>query len=107
MRLAMIFMMLLTTGCIMIDTELQLPDETVQPQLTGEDCVNIIFGIGIGTVKMREALNVGSSQGVQTSMGYVVRKGPGAQIRRVHSIVLKDVAGLGFGARCLQVTGEP
>jgi hypothetical protein len=100
--------MLLMTSCIMIDAELQVPDETVKPELTGEDCVPIIFGIGIGTVRMQDALHVGNLEGTQTSLGYVYNKGSDVRIRRVHSIVLQDRAGfLGFGARCVQVTGEP
>ena len=52
----LIGLILLTSGCIMIDTDLQLSDETVKPVLTGEDCVGIYFGIGTGTVRMTEAI---------------------------------------------------
>ena len=35
MIVALILLVLLTSGCIMIDTDLQLPDETVKPMVTG------------------------------------------------------------------------
>jgi hypothetical protein len=100
----------LLSGCIMIDADLQLPDETVKPALTGKDCVGIYFGIGIGTVRMTEAMksyhNV--QQDRQTAFGStkdIVRAA--LLIRRIHSVVLKDEGTLGFGRRCLEVTGEP
>ena len=94
----------------MIDADLRLPDETVKPMLTGEDCVGIYFGIGTGTVRMTEAMkthhNVQEER--QTPSGpekVMVRAG--LLIRRIHSVVLKDNAAFGFGKRCLVVTGEP
>ena len=82
-----ILIALLTTGCVNSTTELQLPDETVQPMLTGEDCVGIYFGIATGTVRMTEAMKT----------YHDVQQGPervwvrsGLLIRRIHSVVLKE-----------------
>ena len=99
-----IALLLLTSGCISITTELQLPDETVRPMLTGEDCVRIYFGIGTGTVRMTEAMK--TYHNVQQGPDKVMVRG-GLLIRRIHSVVLKDESTLGFGRRCLEVKGEP
>ena len=105
-----ILIFLLMSGCIMIDADLRLPDETVKPMLTGEDCVGIYFGIGTGTVRMTEAMKTHHNiqEELQTSSGpeKITVRG-GLLIRRVHSVVLKDNAVFGFGKRCLVVTGEP
>jgi hypothetical protein len=100
-------LILLTSGCIMIDTELQLPDEAVKPMLTGEDCVGIYFGIGVGNVRMNKALRAHRYEDRQGKFGYERVRLPAESIRRIHAVVLKDVAGLGCGERCLEVTGEP
>jgi len=105
-----ILIFLLMSGCIMIDADLRLPDETVKPMLTGEDCVGIYFGIGTGTVRMTEAMKTHHNvqEVLQTTSGLerVTVRG-GLLIRRIHSVVLKDNAVFGFGKRCLVVTGEP
>ena len=102
----LIVLLLLTTGCINVDTALRLPDETVQPMLTGEDCVGIYFGIATGTVQMTEAMK--SYHNVQQTLGSekVTVRG-GLLIRRIHSVVLKERGFFGFGERCIVVTGEP
>jgi len=102
-----ILLSVLLSGCILIDTELRMPDETVQPRLTGEDCVPIILGIGIGTARMRDAMRAAPIEEKQTAWGYQYTKGPEVQIARVHRMILKDGAAFGFGWRCIQVTGEP
>jgi hypothetical protein len=103
-------LVLLLSGCIMIDADLRLPDETVKPMLTGEDCVGIYFGIGTGTVRMTEAMktyhNVQEVRQTSSGSEKVMVRG-GLLIRRIHSVVLKDNAAFGFGKRCLVVTGEP
>ena len=92
------------------ETALQKPDETVQPMLTGEDCVGIYFGIAIGTVRMTEAVktyhNVQEERRSSSGPEKVTVRS-GLLIRRIHSVVLKDEGVLGFGSRCLEVTGEP
>jgi len=99
---------LLMTGCIMIDADLQLPDASVKPLLTGEDCVGIYFGIGIGNVRMSKALHAKRYEDRQGRFGYESVRLPDETIRRIHSVVLKDRVGfVGFGERCLEVTGEP
>ena len=101
--IAAILVLVLLNGCVTI-TELQPPDETVKPMLTGKDCVGIYFGIDTGTVRMTEAMKTyhNVQQGPEKVM---VRSG--LLIRRIHSVVLKDTSALGFGQRCLEVTGEP
>lgn len=100
----LIVLILLISGCMHSKTEVQKPDETVQPMLTGEDCVGIYFGIATGTVRMTEAMK--TYHNVQQGPEKVwVRSG--LLIRRIHSVVLKDEGVLGFGSRCLEVKGEP
>ena len=103
---AILILVLLTSGCINVDKELQVPDETVQPILTGEDCVGIYFGMVTGTVQMTEAMK--SYHNIPQIVGSerVTVRG-GLLIRRIHSVVLKDRGALGFGSRCLEVKGEP
>jgi hypothetical protein len=103
----MVLLILLMSGCIMIDTELQLPDETVKPVLTGEDCVGIYLGIGVGNVRMHRALRAHRYEDRQGQFGYERVRLPDQSISRIHSVILKDVTGLGFGQRCLEITGEP
>lgn len=55
-KIVLIVLILLTGGCISIGAELQVPDQTVKPTLTGEDCVSIVFGFGFGTARMSEAM---------------------------------------------------
>jgi hypothetical protein len=111
MMVAHLFLIfLLTSGCISIDTDLRVRDETVKPMLTGEDCVGIYFGIGTGSVRMTEAMkthhNVQEERRTTSGLEKVTVRG-GLLIRRIHSVVLKDNAAFGFGERCLEVTGEP
>ena len=51
--------------------ELQVPNQTVRPMLTGEDCVPLIFGISIATVRITEALKTYHNvrQERQTTLG--------------------------------------
>jgi hypothetical protein len=109
-QITILVLVLLTSGCIMIDTELQVPDETVKPMLTGEDCVGIYFGIGTGTVRMTEAMktyhNVQDERQTPSGPKKVMVRG-GLLIRHIHSVVLKDNAAFGFGKRCLEIKGEP
>ena len=105
-----IVLILLLSGCMMNDTELQVPDQSVKPMLTGEDCVPIIFGMSIGTVSMTEATKTyhNVQQERETTLGREkVTVRAGLLIRRIHSVVLKDEGALGFGRRCLEVKGEP
>ena len=105
-----ILLVLLSTGCIMIDMELQVPDQTVQPMLTGEDCVSFYFGIGTGTVRMTEAMktyhNVQQQRQSTSGPDKVTVRGA-LLIRRIHSVVLRDQGALGFGRRCIEIKGEP
>ena len=102
MIVAVVLLVVLMTGCIMIDMDLQMPNEAVQPTLHGSDCVPIILGFGIGTIHLQQAL-VSEKRFADPTRGSV--RGP--RIRKIHSLQMTDVAGLGFGERCLKVTGEP
>lgn len=91
----------------MVDTDLQARDETVKPLLTGEDCVYMAFGIQIGNVRMSNALHGKRYEDRQGKFGYEQVRLPDELIRHIHSVVLIDRFGLGFGHRCLEVSGEP
>src|SRR4030095_15317273 len=102
-----ILIFLLMSGCIMIDADLRLPDETVKPMLTGEDCVRIYFGIGTGSVRRTEAMKTHHNvqEVLQTTSGLerVTVRG-GLLIRRLPLIILKDKSLFGFRKGGLVVT---
>ena len=104
---SLLVLVLLTTSCIMIDIELQLPDQTVKPLLIGKDCVGIYLGFGFGTVKMSEALLSRKYEERQGTFSYEAVRLPDAHIRRIHSVLLKDQTMFAFGQRCLEIKGEP
>lgn len=104
MLLVLVFLL---SDCVSIDIELQMPDETVKPMLTGEDCVSIILGFGLGTVRMREAMQTQPIVERQTAYGSVRERQKVTTIRHVHSMMLKEETAFVMGRRCLVVTGEP
>jgi hypothetical protein len=69
--------------------------------------VTIFLGFGVGTVRMRDAMQSRPYVERQTAHGSIRERQAPAMIRRVHSVILKDVAGFGFGSRCLEISGEP
>ena len=66
------------------------------------DCVSIFLGFGV-----RDAMQSRPYVEQQTAYGSIRERQAPALIRRVHSVILKDVAGFGFGSRCLEFSGEP
>ncbi|HZH49248.1 MAG TPA: hypothetical protein VFD86_05725 [Nitrospira sp.] len=56
---------------------------------------------------MRDAMQSRPYVERQTAHGSIRERQAPAMIRRVHSVILKDVAGFGFGSRCLEISGEP
>ena len=71
----------LMSGCVMIDTDLQLPDETVKPLLAGNDCIGMYFGIQIGSVQMNGALHAKRYEDRQSRFGYEQVRLPDELIR--------------------------
>lgn len=115
MRVMTPALLLLTlSGCINISADLQPRDLQVKPLLQGSDCVPIIFGIGIGTATVDAAL-AGGRDGVaeerERRLAREQRRArqavPPIRIAKVQRLQLTDYGFLGFGARCLEVTGEP
>ena len=78
--------------------------QAVKATLFGDDCIPIIFGFGYGTSTV-EAATRNARPGGGTSdrdFDFVPKT-----IRVVRSISLRDFYALGFGERCIEVTGEP
>lgn len=71
------------------------------------DSVIIFLGFGVGTVHMRDAMQSRPYVERQTAYGSIRERQAPVMIRRVHSVIPKDVAGFGFGSRCLKISGEP
>lgn len=110
-RLALyaIFLGVLTlSGCMNLTTRLQPDDVTVTESHQGEDCVPILLGIGIGTATVESATakarNIAEVVRAQSSRNYVAV--PADAIRKVRRLQFSDYQFLGFGARCIEVTGE-
>lgn len=111
-------MLAMLAGCINITTTLQPVDQTVRPTYEGSDCVPIIFSIGIGTNTIERAQANGKDraayqaaidrkhQAAYAQRG-TVREVPLVPITKVHRVQFTDYGFLGFGARCVEVTGEP
>lgn len=108
----------LLSGCINITTTLQPMDQTVRPMYEGSDCVPIIFSIGIGTATVEQAQANGKDRvAYQAALDHkhqdayaqrgTMREVPRAPITKLHRVQFTDYGFLGFGARCLEVTGEP
>ena len=95
---------LLLTGCINITTHLAPVHQEVKATLFGDDCNPIIFGFGYGTSTVEAATrNARVGGGLSDrDFGFVPKT-----IRVVRSIALRDFYALGFGERCIEVTGEP
>jgi len=91
--------LLFSTGCINISASLQPEDPAVSPLLHGEDCVPIVFGFSWGTITIERAMLAAAEPDLD--------KAAGKPIKKIRTIQLTDVEILGFGGRCLEVTGEP
>lgn len=94
--------MLCQAGCINISTELQPVNPDVQAALFGSDCVPIVLGFGVGTNTFEAALRNGRLPEEHLEQRYQPKT-----IRTIHSILFSERSFLGFGDRCLDITGEP
>ncbi len=93
----------LLTGCINISTRTQPDDLTVKEELKGSDCVPIIFSLGAGTADIDNAKLKGEK----------ITRGPNDKIyvrytiTKVRRVEVTDLMLLFFGAKCVDVVGEP
>lgn len=106
-----VLIMLLTTGCINISTRFQPDDLTVKDELEGSDCVPIIFSIGIGTADIEQA-KLDAKKVREPWHPHATAKQPAPtvplqNITKVRRIEVTDIAFLFFGAKCVDVVGEP
>lgn len=92
---------LLLTGCMNITTHVAPVREEVKATLLGDDCSPIIFGFSYGTSTV-EAATKNAKTDADRDFRFVPKT-----IRAVRSIALRDFYILGFGERCIEVTGEP
>lgn len=99
--IAVLFLALAVTGCMNLTTRLQADDVTVKETHEGNDCVSIILGIGIGTATVEAARSNGKSP---ADAGYAGV--PLYQIQKIRRLQFSDYQFWGFGARCIEVTGE-
>ena len=95
--------MFLLTGCINISTRFQPDDLSVKEELQGSDCVPIIFSIGIGTADIEKAKLDGKKAEWSTPEKPFTRY----LITKVRRVEINDLAFLFFGAKCVDVVGEP
>lgn len=107
-KIFLLIPLLTLAGCINLSTELQPPNSAVKPMLEGTHCLGIFLGMGGGTNTFTEAMlrtgPIGQSKNVNRGLGTMPASAP---IVKIHSAELNDVAFMGFGERCLRVTGEP
>ncbi len=104
---------LLLAGCINISTRFQPDDLAVKAELHGEDCVPIIFSLGAGTADIEKA-KIGATR-IQPPAQFHEQKRPTGQsiirepenITKVRRVEITDIMILFFGAKCVDVVGEP
>lgn len=101
------------SGCINISTRFQPDDLTVKEELQGSDCVPIIFSLGVGTADIekakRDAKRIqppGSFHEQKKSPNRLIIREP-ENITKVRRVEINDIMILFFGAKCVDVTGEP
>jgi len=98
-------------GCINLTTTLHPVDQSVRPTYEGSDCVPIILSIGIGTNTIERAQahgrEVAALKGRNVELGVRRPALPVVPITKLHRVQFTDYGFLGFGARCVEVTGEP
>ena len=91
------------SGCINISTRTQPDDLTVKEILKGSDCVPIIFSVGFGTADIEKAKMYGKKvERSATNSPFTLY--PITKVRRVE---INDLMFLFFGAKCVDVVGEP
>ena len=108
----MIGFAVMLTGCINISTRFQPDDLTVKEVLKGSDCVPIIFNLGYGTADIEKAkIDARRVQWVSTLHDVKNPRGATARapenITKVRRVEINDIVFLFFGAKCVDVVGEP
>jgi hypothetical protein len=101
--LGIVAIALLLTGCINISTRTQPDDLTVKAELAGSDCAPIIFNLGYGTADIEKAKLKGEK------VTRDPKDNPWARfpITKVRRVEINDLMFLFFGAKCVDVVGEP
>lgn len=101
------------SGCINISTRFQPDDLTVKEELQGSDCVPIIFSLGVGTADIEKA-KVGATRIQPPATFHEQKKSPNRltvrepeNIAKVRRVEIRDMMILFFGAKCVDVVGEP
>ena len=95
----------LLAGCINISTRFQPDDLTVKEELKGSDCVPIIFNLGYGTADIEKAKVDGKRiQAPAHGPRKAFERIPITKVRRVE---INKLLFLFFGAKCVDVVGEP
>jgi hypothetical protein len=95
------------SGCINITNELQPSNPEVKGVLIGEDCTPIVFGMGLGTNRIEEAMKDGRVMGDVGQFRARVKLNDRTAITRIRTIQITDFYVLLIGSRCIQVIGEP
>ena len=104
------------SGCINISTRTQPDDLTVKEILKGSDCVPIIFSVGFGTADIEKAkVGAGRVQWDSTfqdprtpqARGHMMAVRAPENITKVRRVEINDLMFLFFGAKCVDVVGEP
>ena len=103
----------LLAGCINISTRFQPDDLNVKEELQGSDCVPIIFSLGVGTADIEKA-KVGATRIQPPATFHEQKKSPSRltvrepeNISKVRRVEIRDMMILFFGAKCVDVVGEP
>ena len=101
----------LLAGCINISTRFQPDDLTVKEELKGSDCVPIIFNLGYGTADIEEAKR-GAKKVHPDPQQWQTRNlstnvNPTQNLTNVRRVEINDIEFLFFGAKCVDVGGEP
>jgi hypothetical protein len=108
--IAVLFSALAISGCMNLTTRLQPDDLTVKDSHQGEDCVPILLGIGIGTatveMAMAQAHDIAAKERARQARKYEDRRYRIEPIGKIRRLQFSDYQFLGFGARCIEVTGE-
>jgi len=103
-------LLVLLPGCVNITLQPQPINPLVKSVLHGEDCVPIILGLGAGTATIETAMARGfhpKVEPVRTAKNIPAPRPEAVPIRSIHRVQITDVAFFGFGARCVEVVGEP
>ena len=105
MKLISFLILLCLTGCVNMTQRPHVDDLTARDSHYGEDCIPMLLGVGIGTATVEHAM---ASAYVRKSLDYYqVYQRRFEPIDHIRPVEISDYQFLGFGARCIEVTGEP